>query len=131
MNIQTSLNSPFIGSRPVKASSLPTIAASGPSDSFTLSSGSDFDLKEAVTWGGLGAVPALGAVSNFVIGAVTGVAQQKRASNAAFSGMLANVVGTATLVTGLIIGNTPTSLVGGGLLLASGAAGAYSVNQNK
>ena len=123
MNITTQ-NSPFVRAPQAQAPASKNVTLSG-------GDGFDFDdLKETMTWGSLGAVPAIGAVSNFTIFALTGIAHQKEASNAAFLGMGANVLGTGALITGLIIGNTATTMVGGGLLLASGVASGYAVNKN-
>jgi hypothetical protein len=97
-------------------------------DSVTLSSSSsNFDLQQTLTWGGLGAVPAIGAVSNFTAGIMTGIAGQKGQSDAALLGMASNVLGTGALITGLLIGSTPTTAVGAALLVASGVAGGYAI----
>lgn len=107
-------------------------APAAPADSVVLGSQTKdirFDLGDAITWGAIGAVPALGAVSNFTIGAVTAVAGQKSQSSAAFWGMTANVLGTGALVTGLLIGSNTTTMAGAGLLVGSGLAGAYGAGR--
>lgn len=130
MNITTSMSSPFLRPQAPRAAST-TEGPGLPSESFTFSGDSDINLKDGITWGLIGAVPALGAVSNFTIGAVTGIAGQRRASGAAIGGLYANVLGTGALIAGAIIGNTPTTLIGGGLLLASGIAGGYGAAQTR
>lgn len=130
MNITTSLNSPLV--RPTGARAAEGAKPSAvPSESFTLSGGSEsnFRWSDALKMGAVGAVPALGAVSNFTVGAITGLAGQREASGAAVAGLYANVIGTGALIAGAIIGNTPTTLVGGGLLLASGFAGGYAAGK--
>lgn len=105
----------------------PAPASAAPADAVTLGSGSDFDVVQGLKYGAMGAVPALGAVSNFAILGVTGFSGQDKQAKAAFWGVAANVLGTGALVTGMIIGNNATSLVGAGLLAGSGVAGAYAV----
>ena len=131
MNISTSPNASTLRARPAQSATKPESAPAS-ADSVTLSGrpSSSIDLKETLTWGLAGAVPGLGAVSNFTIGALTLVSGQKKASDTALMGLGANLLGTGALVTGLIIGNTATSLIGGGLLMASGVAAGYSINQN-
>jgi hypothetical protein len=127
MNISTTPNSSFV--RPYVTKVLASAEMPAASDSVTLSSGAQSNLKETVTLGLAGAVPGVGALSNFYVAYMTGLNRNNEASKTAFRGMLANVFGTGALVTGLLFGNSPTTMVGGGLLLASGLAGAYSVSQ--
>ncbi len=133
MNISTSLiASPArvaVSAKPAVAKESFEAPASG--DSFTLSSFDFQDAKTALQFGGLGVIPGVGAVSNFVAGMVTGIARQENASTVAFGGMLANVAGTGALITGLLIGSSTTSTIGAGLLVASGVAGGSAAVMNR
>jgi hypothetical protein len=85
-------------------------------------------LVDTVLFGGLGTIPVIGAASNFTVAVLASADGQKKASDVALAGMFANVLGIGLVATGSILGNTPTFMLGGGLLLASGFAGAYSAN---
>lgn len=76
--------------------------------------------------GALGVLPAVGTLSNGTLAIVGVMGHKDGAMTAGSLGALANIAGTATLLTGLALGHNPTTLVGGSLLVASGASGAYA-----
>lgn len=73
----------------------------------------------------MGAVPGVGAVANFA-----GVWGSEEVSDVkaviASMGLTSNLVGSVTLVTGLITGNQTASKVGIGLLAGSAATAGYA-----
>lgn len=94
-----------------------------PQDQVTFSS-SNNSVGGAAFFGVGGAVPLLGFMTNFGIGAQAQVNGHSTASAMAGYGALANLAGTATTALGLIFGGDVAVKVGLGMLGASGIAGA-------
>ena len=97
----------------------------GPQDQVTFGS-SNNSLGGAAFFGVGGAIPVLGAATNFGIGIQASVNDNSSAGAAAGYGALANLLGTGTTVLGLTFGSGTAVKVGLGLLGASAAAGAYA-----
>ncbi len=126
--------SPYLNTaaRAPRALATLTAAPQGSADSVTLSAGSaDFGAVGTMTVAG--AVPVAGAVANFMAMVGAGLNKKEGLSymNLAASG--GNLIGTGSLVAGLISGNSTATNIGLGLLGASGlAAGvtAYALTKN-
>lgn len=80
--------------------------------------------KEILLAGGMGLLPGVGALTNFagMIGA--GVANKHGLSGMGLAASAANLIGTGTAITGLLIGNSTATYAGLGMLAASGVSAA-------
>lgn len=87
---------------------------------------SNNSLGGAAFFGIAGAVPLLGAATNFGIGIQGSVNDSPSAGGAGGYGAIANLVGTGTTVLGLTFQSGTAVKIGLGLLGASAAAGAYA-----
>lgn len=101
-------------------------------DSVTLGAGKALkSIGGGLIMGALGAVPAVGAVSNGLGGIGAGLkdfvtpGDNSGPADAASWGVLANIAGTLTMVGGALTGNDTAMKVSYGLLGASALAGVY------